>query len=219
MLLAAILRITTFIPSRFQIDGMNILRPLVYKEHSILSGHFRIHSKIRTTDTPQLFRRGSENSSERSNLQMKKFSPEHSQGQPVGQNPQWYTGLSGTKVEFQGQEKFSGRTDGVIALVGVITENPHPSCVRFKRTWMIMWPGRHSRPRSPRALDQRLRDGMSSLKYLLSLGKVVHLESRSFLEKLEDTRHFWLESNILVDRWPRGPFDMKFTTSTPFLYI
>lgn len=89
--------------SRSQIDGMNILRPLIY-EGSILSGHFRIHSKRRTTYRPQLLREAQKNLVNRPISRPREINPEHGQGQLARQKAQRCTCLFGGRVECQGKK-------------------------------------------------------------------------------------------------------------------
>ena len=115
------------------------------------------------------------------------------------------------KSWMSGSKKFSGRTVGVTALVGVTIETVHLSCVRLKRTWKIMWLRRHSRLRSPRALDQRLRDGTSfSYDFVLPRGNVVHLESLQCSSKRLISREFGRYTTISVgikqSYWIDGPW-------------
>ena len=58
----------------------------------------------------------------------REINPEHGQGQLARQKALRCNDLSERKVECQGQEISSGRTIGVIALVGGMIEILHLSC-------------------------------------------------------------------------------------------
>ena len=100
-LLAAVLRITTFIsksPPDWELSFTRIDR-----ERSILSVHFRIHSKTGTMKKPQLFVEVQNMNGPVSGRSQ--INPEHSQGQLARQKAQRCTGLSGGKVEWSRSRK------------------------------------------------------------------------------------------------------------------
>ena len=137
---------------------------------NILSGHFRVHSMMRMTDRPQLLgealRKKKKASLVNWPISGRGINLEHGQGQLPRQRAQRCTGLSGGRVGRQGQEKFCGRTVGVVVLVDVMIEILHLSCVRLKRTWKIMWSRRNSRTEVAKSLRTETQKRYVFLKYL-----------------------------------------------------
>lgn len=155
-------------PRRFRIDAPTYSFTSIAREHSLwtFSRPFN-DANDRQASTP---RRGSEKKKKASLVNWpisgRGINLEHGQGQLPRQRAQRCTGLSGGRVGRQGQEKFCGRTVGVVVLVDVMIEILHLSCVRLKRTWKIMWSRRNSRTEVAKSLRTETQKRYVFLKYL-----------------------------------------------------